>query len=523
MKKKITSLIALFMVMVMALTGCGSSGSSSDSSADAGEPKYGGQLDITTGTVSSLDPMFESVDEPMSRHIFETVLALDETGTPQTGLCSYKYSDDQLTLTLTLRDGIKFHNGDTVNAEDVVASIKRWAENISFGKSYVGKYMDSISAADDKTTVIKFKSIASAAIYALAYEYQGAYVMPKEVCEEFPTSAVTDNSKIIGTGPYKLVEWKSDAYVMTERYTDYKATGNACGGSAGNKYAYCDKICFWFASDSDAKMNGLVSGQYDLYRLADYSAYASLKDDPNFKVEMISDGTKPALVFNKSQGVCSNKLVRQAILAALDMDQVMLGAFNTKELYDLTGSWTPIGSAYYCDNSKYNQKDLSKAKELLAQSGYNGETVTYITDTTGYYYETAMIVTNAMRSIGMNVDLQTMDQATLYTVRKDPSKYDIFAVGFTAKADCSMMAFLGDTWPGEWVSEKKTDIINKMNATTDAQTRIGLWKEMTDLIYDEVPVITFGERKNCTIVAKNIMNATYSGSEPYYWNVWINE
>ena len=65
MKKKITSLIALFMVMVMALTGCGSSGSSSDSSADAGEPKYGGQLDITTGTVSSLDPMFESLDEPM--------------------------------------------------------------------------------------------------------------------------------------------------------------------------------------------------------------------------------------------------------------------------------------------------------------------------------------------------------------------------------------------------------------------------------------------------------------------------
>lgn len=515
----------LTCAVTLAISGCGGSSSTvSDSKSNTGEPQYGGTLKVAVGTVSSLDPQMEAADEPMSRHIFETPLALDENGGVQTGLCTYKYSDDQKTLTLTLRDGVKFHNGNSVKAEDVAASINRWVNKVSFGKSYVGKYMESISPVDDKTVVIKFKSIAGEALTALAYEYMGAYIMPKAVCEEYPSSPVMDTSKLIGTGPYKLVEWKQDSYVMAERFKDYKATGNTCGGPAGNKYAYADKIGFYFVKDMDAKVNGVVSGEYDYVRTVDNSVYSSMKGDSSVKFELIQDGTKPAIVFNKKQGPAANVKFRQAILASLDMDAVMKASFGTSELYDLTGSWAPIGSMYEYSNANYNKPDMAKAKQLLQESGYNGEKVVLITSQdVAYYYQTALMTANKMKELGINVSLQVMDQATLYTVRNDPAKYDIFAVGFTAKADPAMMAFLGDTWPGNWVFAPKTALMEKMAVTVDDAQKKELWKQMTDLIYQEIPVITFGERKNCILLSARVNNAKYAGSEPYYWNIWLSK
>lgn len=531
MRKSVKKLISLacvssvLLLTIVGVSGCGNNSSKvSDKKISSSKPQYGGTLKVAVGTVSSLDPQMEAVDEPMTRHIFETPLALDEKGSVQTGLCTYKYSEDKLTLTLTLRDGVKFHNGTPVKAEDVAASISRWAGKVSFGKTYVGKYMTSITPTDDKTVVIKFKSVAGVALTALGYEYMGAYVMPKAVCEEYPNSPITDTSKIIGTGPYKLVEWKPDSYVMTERFKEYKATGNTCGGPAGNKYAYSDKIAFYFVKDMDAKVNGVLSGAYDYVRNVDNSVYGSMKSDPSVKFEMISDGTKPSLVFNKKQGPAANVKFRQAVLAALDMNAIMKASFGNEELYNLTGSWAPMGSMYEYGNDSYNKPNMDKAKQLLKESGYNGEKVVYITSQdVSYYYQTALMVTNKMKEIGIDVDLQVMDQATLYTTRKDPAKYDIFAVGFTAKADPAMMAFLGDTWPGNWVSEEKTAIIGKMASTADPAQKKELWKQMTDLIYKEVPVITFGERKNCVLLSSRVNNARYDGSEPYYWNIWLSK
>ena len=521
----VVNVVVLILVLALVLTGCGGGTPKNPATkADSGKPQAGGTLKVAVGTVSSLDPQMEAADEPMSRHIFETPLALDENGAVQTGLCTYKYSDDKKILTLILRDGVKFHNGNSVKAEDVVASISRWANKVSFGKAYVGRYLDSISAIDDKTIVIKFKSIAGQATTALAYEYMGAYVMPKAICDAYPNSPITDTSKIIGTGPYKLVEWKQDAYVMTERFAEYKATGNTCGGPAGNKYAYADKIGFYFVKDMDAKVNGVVSGAYDYVRTVDNSVYSSMKGDPNVKFELIQDGAKPSLVFNNKQGPAANQKFRQAVLASLDMDAIMKAAFGTSELYDLTGSWAPIGSMYEYSNDKYNKPDMAKAKQLLKESGYNGEKVVYITSQdVAYYYQTALMVSNKMKELGVNVDLQVMDQATLYTVRKDPAKYDLFAVGFTAKADPAMMAFIDDSWPGNWVSAPKTVLMGKMAIAVDAAQKKELWRQMTDLIYQEVPVITFGERRNGVLLSSRVNNARYFGSEPYYWNIWLSK
>ena len=502
-------------------TGAASTETGSTEAKDEGTPVYGGTLNVAVGSITSLDGQFESADEPMTRHIFEPVLELDGDFGIQTGVCSYEVSDDYLTITLTVRDGVTFHNGDAVDANDIKASLERWIANCSNGSNYVGNYLNDIEVTGDSTLELHFASVASAALSAMAYNYLGSFVMPAEICEKYPDSPVSDTADLIGTGPYKFDEWVPDNYIHVVRYDGYVGTGTDCTGAAGNKNAYVDDIYFYFSTDADAEVNGVLSGTYDLAEQVNYSIYLSQQDNPDVKFELIADGVRPAMVMDKSEGWTADKTFRQAVLACIDSEAALKASFGVEDLYVLDGSW------YYdempTDASLYNQADIEKAKTLLEECGYDGSELIYITQESGYYYNTAYMACESMKAAGINVTLKVMDQAELYTLRKDPKEYDFFAVGFSMKADPSMIAFLADSWPGLWVNDKKTELLDAMAATLDITEKKALWQEMTDLIYDDVPVVLFGSKKNCTMVTKRTMNATYEGAEPYYWNIWISE
>lgn len=502
-------------------TGAASTETGSTEAKDEGTPVYGGTLNVAVGSITSLDGQFESADEPMTRHIFEPVLELDGDYGIQTGVCSYEVSDDYLTITLTVRDGVTFHNGDAVDANDIKASLERWIANCSNGSNYVGKYLNDIEVTGDSTLELHFAAVASAALSAMAYNYLGSFVMPAEICEKYPDSPVSDTADLIGTGPYKFDEWVPDNYIHVVRYDGYVGTGTDCTGAAGNKNAYVDDIYFYFSTDADSEVNGVLSGTYDLAEQVNYSIYLSQQDNPDVKFELIADGVRPAMVMDKSEGWTADKTFRQAVLACIDSEAALKASFGVEDLYVLDGSW------YYdempTDASLYNQADIEKAKTLLEECGYDGSELIYITQESGYYYNTAYMACESMKAAGINVTLKVMDQAELYTLRKDPKEYDFFAVGFSMKADPSMIAFLADSWPGLWVNDKKTELLDAMAATLDITEKKALWQEMTDLIYDDVPVVLFGSKKNCTMVTKRTMNATYEGAEPYYWNIWISE
>ena len=463
-------------------TGAASTETGSTEAKDEGTPVYGGTLNVAVGSITSLDGQFESADEPMTRHIFEPVLELDGDFGIQTGVCSYEVSDDYLTITLTVRDGVTFHNGDAVDANDIKASLERWIANCSNGSNYVGNYLNDIEVTGDSTLELHFASVASAALSAMAYNYLGSFVMPAEICEKYPDSPVSDTADLIGTGPYKFDEWVPDNYIHVVRYDGYVGTGTDCTGAAGNKNAYVDDIYFYFSTDADSEVNGVLSGTYDLAEQVNYSIYLSQQDNPDVKFELIADGVRPAMVMDKSEGWTADKTFRQAVLACIDSEAALKASFGVEDLYVLDGSW------YYdempTDASLYNQADIEKAKTLLEECGYDGSELIYITQESGYYYNTA------------------------YTLRKDPKEYDFFAVGFSMKADPSMIAFLADSWPGLWVNDKKTELLDAMAATLDITEKKALWQEMTDLIYDDVPVVLFGSKKNCTMVTKRTMNAT---------------
>jgi len=536
MKRKSISLIIVILSLSMILSACaGSAPGTADTAVpdtvpeaeNPGEPRQGGRLNATiSAEPTSLDIMLgANSSEPAqipATHIFETILSADLEGNPHPMLCTYETSEDGLTLTLTMRENIKFHNGDTMDIDDIKATIDRWLRNSSFAKKAVGSKLDSIEYTDGKKAVFHFKEPAPLALTALAAYDQGPYVMPKEILE-----AAGDNNvgEYIGTGPYKFVEWLPDRHIKLVRFEDYQPYESDASGMAGTKHAYIDELYIIPVKDKMTRITGVQTGDYDVGFGVPDNMYPQLSADPNLKCVVQDLGIFASMVFNCKQGPTADVNFRQAVLKCLNMDDLMLAAQGSPDFYYLHPCWMAKSSAFWNDvgSDKYNKPDIEEAKRLLALTDYKGEQLTFITTKDNdYFYKTALLVVDMIRQIGINVELQVYDNATLQQLRADPTKYNFFSSGIGTKDDPTLIAFMGEGWPGEYSSERKTEIMAKMMSEFEPQKRIELWKEASALIYEELPAITFGERRIGTVTTKKVQNL-FEGVHKFFWNMWVTE
>lgn len=539
MKSKLVSLLIMVLSLSMILSACAGGSSLPEAPAAAPndapasapanptEPKYGGRLNATiSAEPSSLDIMLSSnSSEPAqipASHIFEKILESDLQGNVHPMLCTYKTSEDGLTLTLTMRENVKFHNGDTMDIGDIKATIDRWLRNSKFAKNAVEDKLDSIEYADDKTIVFHFKEEAPLALIALSSYDQGPYVMPKEILEAARDENV---SEYIGTGPYKFVEWLQDRHIKLARFEDYQPYESDASGMAETKHAYVDELYIIPVKDKMTRIIGVQTGDYDIGFGVPSNMYTELAADPKLKCEVQDLGIFASMVFNYTQGPTADVNFRKAVVKTLNMDDLMLAAQGSKDFYYLHPCWMAKSSAFWNDigSDIYNKPDLEEAKELLALTDYAGETITFITTKDNdYFYKTALLVSDSMRKIGINVDLQVYDNATLQQLRNDPTKYNIFSSGIGTKDDPSLIAFMGEGWAGGYSSERKSEIMSKMLSEPDQEKRMELWKEACNIIYDELPAVTFGERRIGTVTSKKVENL-FEGTRKYFWNMWVTE
>ena len=536
MKKRILAAM-MAAALALACTACAppetttsSQGGSTSGSADgsvtqtAGEPQYGGSLKATiNGDPTSLDAMMVNVEQEQipATHIFETAISLDASGAPWPGVCDYTYEDN--VLTLTVRDGVTFHNGNPCTAEDVKASFDRWVENVSSARTQVMDHAQSVEVVDN-SLVITFAEPAPVALATIGPYDQGLYIIPKEICEQYGSERIAD-ADCIGTGPYKYVEHLPDRYVLLERYDEYVPTENeGASGMAAPKMAYCDELYFYPVSDKMARITGVQTGEYDVGIGVPANMMATLSADPNLVVETKDLGIFCGLVFNNQSGPCADQNLRNAILACLDMDDLMLAAQGDASLYRLNPCVMMTTSQWYVEDSlgKYNAPDLEKAQEYLGASSYNGETLVFITTKDNdYMYKTAMVVAEAVKPIGINMDVQVYDNATLKEYRDDPTKYDMFSSGLGDKNDPSEVVFLDSAWAGFWDSEAKNALVEELSNAVEFEDRYAIWEEICQLVYEEVPNITFGERINPIVYQKYVHNL-FDTKQKFYWNTWID-
>jgi peptide/nickel transport system substrate-binding protein len=485
----------------------------------------GGTLKVATvGEPPNLDVMTVPADlvTMIGQHIFEQLFAFDEQyGVKPMLAHSYKVSSDSKTYTIQLRQGVKFHNGQEMTSADVVASLTRWTKVSSRGK-IASQSIESITASDGQTVVLKLKAPFAPLLSFLAFQNTAAAIMPKAIMEKFGDKVL---SEYVGTGPYRFEDWKPDFRIRLSRYPDYAARTDASSGYAGKKTAYLDALEFYPVTEAGSRIAGVESGGYQYAYSVSKEAYPRLSKNPNLMTLVVSPGQWGWLIFNKKQGIAANQGVRQAALAALSMEPILRAAYGLPDFYQMEPSYYPKGTAWYSTGGAkyYNQKNPALAKQLLAKAGYKNEPLRIIcTKEYEYMYNIGVTAAAQLKEAGFNVDLQVFDWATVLDRRGKPDMYDAFVTGHGFVPDPSLITILSAQYPGWWDSPEKNDLVAKLNSTTQAAARKQVWDKLQELIYTQVPVIRVGQERLFDVASAKLVNM-WPSVWPNFWNVGLTK
>lgn len=517
----IKKIVAMGVAAVMAagLTACGSSGS-----ASGGAAVDGGTVHIAlNANITSLDPMMTGayVARDTMRNIYETLVTLDADGNVVDLLAaSHEVSADNKTFTFTLRQGVKFHNGAEMTADDVVASMQRWIKLSQSGHAFFDG--STVEKKDDSTVVITSPTPVSQGLYIMADTGRIAAIMPKSVIDAATDTGVTD---YIGTGPFKYASWTKDQNIVLDKFADYSSPSGDTNGYAGTRAPHADHLEFDFVTDGTTRMSSTLSGQYEVgYSLAD-SQYAQVKASSDVSVQ--EDEMLETLLFNKKQGIfADNKTLRQAVLAALDMDKIAKAGHQSDDLYETDGGLmpknSPLRSEAALDN--YNQANADKAKQLLAQSGYNGETITFIaTKDYPYMYDETMEIQTELNAVGINTDVQVYDWATCLQKMFQADQWEMMISSYSYSASPIVYSFFQASGAGWNTDPQFTQIASEINAAaSDDEVKTGM-DDLQTWFYDYVPNIIISKYKQISAVSNKTTGYSGGMQGPVFYNMALTQ
>ena len=476
MKKK---LLALFLALVMVgavLPGCGDGSKDpggQGNNGKTGEPVKGGE--ITVGIAQDLDDSLDphqtvaAGTREVLFNIFEGLVKPNSDGEMIPAVAEkYTLSEDGTTYTFTLREGVKFHNGQTVTAEDVVYSINRCAA-VPEGqeKPLVAAFsaVKSVEALDEKTVAVtiaqrdlEFISYMTAAIIPADYENQ--------------------DTAPVGTGPFKFVSRTPQQDFVMERFEDYWGAP-----------AWLDKVTYKICENADALVMNLNGGSIDL--CAHLTSAQASQLNQNFQVLEGTMNLVQAIYLNNQAKPFDNQLVRQALCYAIDRQGIMDMVAD--------GHGTAVGSSIYPAFTKYflpelvdkYPHDVAKAKEVLAQAGYPDGFDMTISVPNNYqpHMDTAEVVAEQLREAGINVTIQPVEWSTWLDTIYNGRQFQATLVGVDA-ANMTARAMLE-----RFTSDYGKNFINYNNPAYDAlfqqainaqdeATQTDLYKQMETMLAD---------------------------------------
>ena len=495
------------------------------------EEKYGGTMRLNfNGATNSLDPaqFFTNQNYVPGYHIYESPVHVADDGSVWPGVCTYEMSDDNLQLTLTVREGVKFHNGDTVDINDVVASIDRFLAYSTTGQANFGDYIVDTQVTDNSTVVYTLSAVAPIALLTIGELKGGCKVMPAEIAQAHMDSYITDDSEIVGTGPYMLESWNRETDLTLTRFEDYVPVPDDIAGTgpAAPRHAYFDKIYCSVASDQTARANGMIGNVFD-YSTSILTAMAPQLENAGCWSDKDWNGWSPTIIFNLSDAN-ANSIVqdvnfRRAVRACLDADSILLSTKTDPTQYEVDGCPMMPSSPYYNDILNQNMgQDLEKAKEYLEASGYNGETIRWWCADSDSYYTTALPASENLKAIGVNVELSLMDVTTYEASYNDPNCAD-FDICCRETQKSYLHPLLSQFVSGYllWDSPERTEIIERLGSTAaGSEESIQAFTDFCTLLDDQVPYIILGDFGTVCWYSANMI-PDRQGVDMYWWNSYF--
>jgi peptide/nickel transport system substrate-binding protein len=490
--------------------------------AAGGEPKKGGTLKwAVIGEPPALDPTFTTatVTANFGWHVFEGLFTRNAAQAPHMDLLEkYEPSSDGKKVTMTLRKGVMFHNDKELTSADVDASLKRYADLAPRGKLIFGA-LDSMESPDKYTVVMNFKE-PRAGILPVFLSRNDPIIIPAEDAVKYGKDKITQP---IGTGPFKFVEHQPDRMIRMQRFDKYVAREDPANGPAGKKVAYLDEIQYIPVPEESVRADGVGTGEYHYGDSLAPDSYARVKGVPNVEADIGKPYYWAVAHMNKKEGLFTNVKLRQAVLAAMQVEPIAAAAFGVPEFYRIDPGIAAPETTWFTDEGKdvFNKQDIAKAKALLQEANYDGTPIRWMATKEYFYnYNAGVVFKQQLEAAGFKVDLQVMDWATLVKRRSDSKEYDVFVTAHESYSHPILQPFMGETWPGWWVNTDKNDISAKMMAETDPAKQMDLIKQLQRLFYTEVPGVKYGEYFALRARSTKVLG-TQNPSDPFFWNAWL--
>ena len=465
--------------------------------------------------------------------VYDTLFALDEKLQVQPQMVDkWQLSPDKLTWTFTLRDGLEWHDGKPVTAEDCVASIKRWAAKDSMGQKLLANTAE-LSAPDAKTIKMVMKQPYGLVLQSLGKAGSNVpFMMPKRVADTDPNTQITDAT---GSGPFifKKDEWKPGEKAVYLRNPKYKPRSEPASGAAGGKIAKVDRVEWITIVDQQTQVNALLNGEIDLIEIVPPDLLPLLQKDKNIKIFVTNvAGRQYAMRFNVLFKPFDNAKVRQAVLYALDQKAFLDANVGDPTYYKLCKSLFPCGTPL--ESTKGWEDKLggntAKAKQLLQEAGYDGSPVVLMhqTDTAGHN-NLATVAKPQLEAAGFKVDLQSMDWQTLVSRRakRDPLDKGGWSAFFTSWGSPDVLnpvsaAFLNAScdkatfgWPCDEALEKLRDAYA---SETDPAKQKEIAEQVQLRVIDYPTLVPLGQFTTPTAIRANIEGLLHVPSLAL-WNV----
>jgi peptide/nickel transport system substrate-binding protein len=524
--RQVSKFMAL-LITVSLLAGCTASSPSTDSTSPATgngstsveSPKV---LRVATNVdIATVDLHLTTNynDRLPLLNVLDFLIGLDENGAPSPILAkNFAWSADGKSLTVNLREGVKFHNGQEMTSKDVKYSLDR-VRTAGPRKSEFGLVTD-VLAKDKYVVEIQLSEPSAALLGALANPIAPAVIFPEGEAER-QGGQIT---KPVGTGPFMFVEWLPDQHLKLKKFPDYVVDDRPASGFGGKREALVDEVIFRPIKEATVRAAALERGEVDIADEVAYQDYVRLQNNNKLKVEMVPSATFGDVRFGFKQGpFATSQKLRQAVMYATDRQEMVdaLTWGNGK----VANAGIPFFSPFYgSEHQKLVPFDLERAKELVKESGYDGTEV-LISYTPGIWKEMGVIMQAQLAAVGIKSKIDNLEAGS--SLQKwQTGAFDLFVTGLSLRPD--PMNYYMPFWHSQSTTtgynNPEYDRLNEAAVKeTDSEKRKQIYGEIERLLREDVPWFPLIHTTQTQGYTANVNGfKVWSAGYARIWNVSVN-
>lgn len=389
-----------------------------------------------------LDPVFST--DSMTRNygymVYDTLFGIDDSFTVQPQMVdSYTVSDDRMSYSFMLREGLAFHDGAAVTAEDVVASLRRWGERDSLGKMLMAATRE-LKAVDGRTFTLELAEPFGMVLEALGKPGSNVpFIMPARIAATPSNEQITE---YVGSGPFVFQEdeWKPGSLAVLTKNEAYVPRAEPASWLAGGKEVRIDRLELVTMPDNQTAVNALIAGEIDFFENPSYDLLPLLEAETDtIEIAPINDlGGQLILRMNHLQPPFDNPKMREAVLAAISQEEFLKASIGDPRYYRVCAAMFMCDTPFASDagTEAVLGGDTERARQLLAEAGYDGSEIVILQPTSvPLLINLAPVARKQLELAGFKVRIDSMDWKTFISRRgvKEPVSeggWNIFMTAF---------------------------------------------------------------------------------------------